>query len=186
MYYRAAHMLPLAILRLSAAIDIMSAIRYFQPGTRTYHLRFYQALAVSYAAVIKDHLWWSPSTHAQLISFSRQKIRVFLFPMMKKPYSFGWCRVHPASDDYSHIAGIAKWVIQLLIAIDDQSLPSPVVHLHIAGIRSGIRFGEPQALIHSAVASLGRYFFFCSSFPNCSILDQYRELWAATEETSGT
>ena len=28
---------------------------------------------------------------------------------------------------------------------------------------------KPQAPIHSAEANLGKYFFFCSSFPNCKI-----------------
>src|ERR1035437_6060346 len=40
---------------------------------------------------------------------------------------------------------------------------------------------KPHAPIHSAVANLGRYFFFCSSLPNAKICPVHKELCAAIE-----
>ncbi len=39
---------------------------------------------------------------------------------------------------------------------------------------------SPQAPMYSAVVSLGRYFFFCASFPARKIWFEHNDVWAAT------
>ena len=62
---------------------------------------------------------------------------------------------------------LLPWVIQFLVPFNIHSLFFFVaVQLMLPASLPVLASVNPQAPIHSAVASFGRYFCFCSSFPN--------------------
>src|SRR6516164_2820942 len=61
---------------------------------------------------------------------------------------------------------LSPWVIQHLVPLMTQSSPSLVAtHFILAASLPVLASVRPQDPIHSALASFGRYFFFCSSLP---------------------
>src|SRR5690349_6452636 len=74
-------------------------------------------------------------------------------------------------------------VIQDLVPLITQKSPSRVaVHIILAASEPVPGSVNPHAPIHSPVASLERYFFFCTSFPNSSICPEQSELCAAVDK----
>src|SRR5690606_23983644 len=73
-------------------------------------------------------------------------------------------------------------VIQFLVPFSTHSSPSLVAVQRILPASLPVLASvRPQAPIHWPLASLGRYFFFCSSLPKAMICPVHRELCAATE-----
>src|SRR5436190_21826041 len=73
------------------------------------------------------------------------------------------------------------WVIQFLVPLSTQSFPSlTAVHFMFPASLPVLGSVSPHAPIHSAVASLGKYFFLCSSLANFKIWPVHKELCAAT------
>ena len=69
------------------------------------------------------------------------------------------------------------WVIQFFVPLMIQSLPSfTAVHFILPASLPVLASVSPHAPSHSAVASLGRYIFFCSSLANARICPVQREL----------
>src|SRR5690606_22559129 len=74
-------------------------------------------------------------------------------------------------------------VIQFFVPFKIQSSPSRVaIQRMLPASLPVLASVSPQAPIHSAVASLGKYFFFCSSLPKYKIWPVHKELWAATDK----
>src|ERR1700738_3594897 len=64
---------------------------------------------------------------------------------------------------------VFPWVIQFFVPLMIQFFPSfTAVHFILPASLPVLGSVKPQAPIHSAEASLGRYFFFCSSLPKLS------------------
>src|SRR5258706_3105611 len=92
-----------------------------------------------------------------------------------------FARGSPVRQTTSATSPLFPCVIQFLVPLITQSFPSfTATHFILPASLPVLGSVNPQAPIHSAVASFGKYFFFCSSLANDSICPEQSELCAAT------